>query len=181
MLSNAPTTRRKKKTIYRLYVSHLDRINNWDLVDGSAPTIVGGYHADKDRAQLYHWAKSRNLWERRIAMLATLHFIKNDDFDDVLALASILRDDHHDLIHKAVGWMLREVGNRDRAVEERFLEEHYDMMPRTMLRYAIERFPEPRRRAYLKGVVGSRAKRAPVIRSTRSERGRTLRFRPPPP
>ena len=93
----------QKKTLYRFYVRHLDRVNNWDLVDGSAPTIVGGYYADKDRAQLYRWAKSRNLWKRRIAMLATLHFIKNDEFDDALGIASILRNDHHDLIHKAVG------------------------------------------------------------------------------
>ena len=139
--------------IYRFYVEQLDRVNNWDLVDGSAPTIVGGFLEDKDRKQLYRWARSRDLWERRIAMLATLCYIKKKDFKDALAIAAILRDDEEDLIHKAVGWMIREIGNRDRAAEERFLDRHYKRMPRTMLRYAIEKFPDKKRQAYLKGNV----------------------------
>jgi len=142
-----------RERVYRLYLHHLGRVNNWDLVDGSAPTIVGGFLEDKDRAQLYRWAESEDLWERRIAILATYHFIKAGDFKDTLALAKMLRDDSEDLIHKAVGWMLREVGNRDLAVEERFLKTHYKKMPRTMLRYAIEKFPEPRRKAYLDGAI----------------------------
>ncbi len=143
---------RERRRIYRLYRKNLERVNNWDLVDASAPTIVGGYLEDKDREPLYRWASSRNLWERRIAILATLRYIKNGDFEDTLAIARILRDDEEDLIHKAVGWMLREVGNRDRKAEEGFLRAHHRKMPRTMLRYAIEKFPENVRRAYLKGI-----------------------------
>ena len=139
--------------IYRFYIEHLDRVNSWDLVDGSAPTIVGGFLEDKDRKQLYRWARSRDLWERRISILATFCYIKKKDFEDTLAIAAILRDDDQDLIHKAVGWMLREVGNRDRAAEEGFLSKHYVKMPRTMLRYAIEKFPEKKRQAYLKGTA----------------------------
>lgn len=142
-----------RKDIYRFYVEHLDRVNNWDLVDGSAPTIVGAFLEDKDRKQLYRWARSRDLWERRIAMLATFCYIKKKDFKDAFAIAVILRDDEEDLIHKAVGWMVREIGNRDLAAEERFLDEHYKKMPRTMLRYAIEKFPERKRQAYLKGTA----------------------------
>lgn len=142
---------KERGDVYRLYVRHLDRVNNWDLVDGSAPTIVGGFLEDGDRKILYRWARSQDLWERRVAMLATFHYIRADDFEDALALARILKDDEHDLIHKAVGWMLREVGNRDRAAMEDFLQAHYRTMPRTMLRYAIEKLPEKRRQAYLKG------------------------------
>lgn len=144
---------RDKARTYRLYRKNLDRVNNWDLVDGSAPAIVGGYFEDRDRSQLYRWARSKKLWERRIAMLATFRYIKMGDFEDALALARILLNDDEDLIHKAVGWMLREIGNRDRSAMERFLRAHHRRMPRTMLRYAIEKFPEPRRRAYLNGRV----------------------------
>ena len=150
---NRAKTDKAREDVYRFYVRHLRGVNNWDLVDGSAPTIVGGYLENKDRAQLYTWAESEDLWERRIAMLATFRFIKQKDFKDALAIAKLLRDDEHDLIHKAVGWMLREVGNRDLAAEERFLKTHYKKMPRTMLRYAIEKFPEKKRQAYLKGTV----------------------------
>jgi 3-methyladenine DNA glycosylase AlkD len=101
------TSATARTELYRFYVQHLGRVNNWDLVDGSAPTIVGGYLEDKDRRQLYRWAKSSDLWERRIAMLATFRFIKEKDFNDALAIAKLLRDDEEDLIHKAVGWMLR--------------------------------------------------------------------------
>jgi len=143
-------TAKERTAIYRLYVGHLDRVNNWDLVDGSAPTIVGGYLEHTDRGILYRWARSPRLWERRVAVLATFRFIDAGDFEDALALARMLRDDEHDLIHKAVGWMLREVGNRDREVLEGFLREHSRQMPRTMLRYAIEKLPETRRQAYLR-------------------------------
>jgi 3-methyladenine DNA glycosylase AlkD len=142
---------RTRSRVYRLYRKNLGRVNNWDLVDGSAPTIVGGYFEDRGRKQLYRWTRSKNLWERRIAMLATYRYIKDGDFRDALAIARILIDDEEDLIHKAVGWMLREIGNRDRAVEERFLRAHHRRMPRTMLRYAIEKFPESIRKAYLNG------------------------------
>jgi 3-methyladenine DNA glycosylase AlkD len=142
---------RARSRVYRLYRKNLSRVNNWDLVDGSAPTIVGGYYADRDRSQLYRWARSKSLWERRIAILATFRYIKQGDFEDALAIAGLLLDDEQDLIHKAVGWMLREVGSRDREAEERFLRAHHRNMPRTMLRYAIEKFPEPLRKAYLNG------------------------------
>jgi 3-methyladenine DNA glycosylase AlkD len=142
---------RERSRIYRLYRRNLSRVNNWDLVDASAPTIVGGYLEDRDRGPLYRWARSRELWERRIAILATYRYIKKGDFRDALAIARILRDDGEDLIHKAVGWMLREIGNRDREAEERFLRKHHRRMPRTMLRYAIEKFPASLRRAYLNG------------------------------
>jgi 3-methyladenine DNA glycosylase AlkD len=141
----------ERSRVYRLYRRKLARVNNWDLVDGSAPTIVGGYFEGRDRSQLYYWARSKKLWERRIAMLATYRYIKKGDFKDALAIARILRDDEEDLIHKAVGWMLREIGNRDREAEERFLRSHHRRMPRTMLRYAIEKFPERLRKAYLNG------------------------------
>lgn len=141
----------EKSRVYRLYRRNVDRVNNWDLVDGSAPIIVGGFFEERDRSQLYTWARSKKLWERRIAMLATYRFIKSRDFKDALAIARILRDDDEELIHKAVGWMLREIGNRDRGAEERFLRAHHRQMPRTMLRYAIEKFPEPLRKSYLNG------------------------------
>ena len=149
---NADTAERQ--AIYDLYLSHTEWINNWDLVDLSAEHIVGGWLNDQPRsATLQRLARSELLWDRRISILATFHFIKQRDFIDTIAVAEILLHDKHDLIHKAVGWMLREVGNRDRAVEEAFLKRHYHVMPRTMLRYAIERFPEPLRLAYLKGSV----------------------------
>lgn len=143
----------ERASVYRLYRRHLDRVNNWDLVDLSAPAIVGGYLEDKDRSPLYRWARSGRLWERRIAMIATLRYIKRGDFNDALAIARMLRDDEEDLIHKAAGWMLREIGKRDPAVEKKFLRNLYRSMPRTMLRYAIERFPERERQMYLQGRV----------------------------
>lgn len=144
---------RQRREIYRCYLESTDRINNWDLVDLSARQIVGGWLAGRSRKPLYRLARSRSLWERRIAVLATFHFIDSCDYADALQIAEILLNDTHDLIHKAVGWMLREVGKRDPEVEEAFLQQHYRVMPRTMLRYAIERFPERRRQAYLKGRV----------------------------
>ena len=132
-----------------MYLKNTGRINNWDLVDLSAPQIVGGWLFDKDRKILLKLAKSKSLWERRIAIIATLYFIRRDDFSSTLNLAEILLDDKEDLIHKAVGWMLREVGKRSLKAEEAFLDTHCTMMPRTALRYAIEKFPEKKRQSYL--------------------------------
>lgn len=142
-----------RKAIYEFYLENTEYINNWDLVDCSAYKIVGPYLVDKDRRALYRLAKSESLWERRIAIISTLHLIKNSDFVDALAISKILLQDEEDLIHKAAGWMLREIGKKDRNAEEAFLTKHYSSMPRTMLRYAIEHFPEKRRQAYLKGRV----------------------------
>lgn len=140
-----------KKELYDLYIRNTAYINNWDLVDSSAPTIIGEYLEDKkhDRKLLYAFAKSSVLWEKRIAVLSTFAFIRNHDFSDSFAIAEILLHDSHDLIHKAVGWMLREVGKRDLAAEETFLKKHYRTMPRTMLRYAIERLPLKKRMHYM--------------------------------
>ncbi|MCK4592819.1 DNA alkylation repair protein, partial [Candidatus Parcubacteria bacterium] len=125
----------------------------WDLVDISASKIVGDYLIEKPRVVLYKLAKSQpkagNLWERRIAIIATLAFIKNNDFSDTLKISKMFLSDKHDLIHKAVGWMLREVGKRDQEIEEKFLKKYYSKMPRVMLRYAIERFDEKKRKFYL--------------------------------
>ncbi len=139
--------------IYRAYLTNTHRINNWDLVDGSAADIVGAHLFERDRKPLYRLAISKSLWERRIAIIATLYFIRRNQFDDTLAIADILLNDQEDLMHKAVGWMLRETGKRDLKAEEKFLLPRYQKMPRTMLRYAIERFPEPKRLTYLKGLL----------------------------
>ncbi|MDO8535585.1 MAG: DNA alkylation repair protein [Candidatus Omnitrophota bacterium] len=139
-----------KKNIYRIYLENTGYINNWDLVDVTAKHIVGDYLRDKDKSVLYELARSASLWDRRIAILSTFHFIENCQFDDTIRIAEILLSDPHDLIHKAVGWMLREVGKRDLETEEKFLKKNYPAMPRTMLRYAIERFPEAKRMSYLK-------------------------------
>lgn len=141
------------QAIYELYLRNTAFINNWDLVDSSAPQIVGAFLADKPRNVLDLLARSDSLWERRIAIMATQHFIRLGQFDDTLRLARLLLHDNEDLIHKAVGWMLREVGNRALAVEEAFLVDTYRTMPRTMLRYAIEKFSEEKRKAYLAGEV----------------------------
>ncbi len=143
----------ERRRIYRLYGANTARINNWDLVDLSAPNIVGAWLAGRSRAPLDRWARSHSLWERRIAIVATHTFIRAGDFGDTLRIADRLLGDPHDLIHKATGWMLREVGKRDVAGLETFLAPRYRSMPRTMLRYAIERFPEARRKAYLHGRV----------------------------
>ena len=140
----------KRKEIVDFYLDNLQAINNWDLVDLSAPKILGDYLSDKDRNILFQLARSNNLWEKRIAMLATAAFIRNNDFEDALNLSELLLNDSHDLIHKAVGWMLREIGKRDQKVEEKFLRKHYKTMPRTMLRYAIEKFDKDKREFYLK-------------------------------
>lgn len=145
---------KEKSEIYEAYLSHAAKyVNNWDLVDSSASQIVGGYLSDRVRAPLYKLAQSRNLWERRISIIATYHFIKKDDFVDTLKISEILLFDGEDLIHKAVGWMLREVGNRHLETEESFLRKHHKKMPRTMLRYAIEKFEEEKRQRYLHGEI----------------------------
>ena len=131
--------------IYRAYLANTHCINSWDLVDCSAADIVGAHLFERDRKPLYRLAKSKSLWERRIAIVATFYFIRRNQFDDTLAIAELLLNDKEDLIHKAVGWMLREVGKRDLKLEEDFLTPRYKQMPRTLLRYAIECFPEPKR------------------------------------
>ena len=140
-----------RKRIYDLYLANTKHINNWDLVDLSAPQIVGGYLENRGRKPLNRLAKSASIWERRISILATHWFIRHGDFADTLRIAEKLLTDGEDLIHKAAGWMLREVGKRDLVVLEEFLSANCRAMPRTMLRYAIERFPVEKRQAYLKG------------------------------
>lgn len=139
--------------IIDLYFSHTERINNWDLVDLSAPKIPGPWFYKRDKKPLYDYARSGNLWKERIAMLSTHYFIKKDLYDPTFDFADILFNHTHDLIHKAVGWMLREVGKRDGDAERAYLHKRYKKMPRTMLRYAIERFPEEERQKYLQGDV----------------------------
>ena len=140
-----------RTSIFELYLKHTEFINNWDLVDSSAAQIVGAYLMDKSKAVLYRLAESANLWERRIAIMSTFHLVKHHEFSETLKIAKILLFDRQDLIHKATGWMLREIGKRHLKTEERFLKVHYKKMPRTMLRYAIEKFPEQKRQRYLKG------------------------------
>jgi 3-methyladenine DNA glycosylase AlkD len=144
-----------KKQVYKLYLAHTRYINNWDLVDASAREIVGGYLADKSRKPLDRLATSKSLWERRISIIATHHFIRQDDFADTIRIAGRLLTDREDLIHKAVGWMLREVGKRHQPALEAFLRRHGRTMPRTALRYAIERLPDEMRRAFLLGTACS--------------------------
>ena len=141
-----------KKEIFDFYLKNAKRINNWDLVDLTAPNIVGDFLLDKkkEREVLYSLVKSKNLWERRIAILSTFTFLRNKDFKDVLKISEILLKDKEDLIHKAVGWMLREAGKRDKEVEISFLNKHYQKMPRTMLRYAIEKFSDKERAFFMK-------------------------------
>jgi 3-methyladenine DNA glycosylase AlkD len=142
-----------KNKIFDFYMSNTQKINNWDLVDLSSPQIIGDFLLDKDRKILHKLAISDNLWERRIGIISTLSFIRNNEYLDTLNIAKILLKDKHDLIQKAVGWMLREVGKKDEQELENFLKIHYKEMPRTMLRYAIERFNEDKRKKYLKGEV----------------------------
>ena len=144
-------TDEERKKIYDFYLVNTSFVNNWDLVDLSAEHVVGHFLMRNSRRPLYQLAKSKSLWERRIAILATFHFIKQHEFSDTLKIAAILLSDKEALIQKAVGWMLREVGKRDLDAEEQFLMKNYQRMPRTMLRYAIERFPEEKRKRYLKG------------------------------
>lgn len=139
----------ERKKIFDFYIKNARRVNNWDLVDSSAPYIAGDYLIEKDKKILYRLAKSENLWERRIAIVSTLAFIKHGKFRDTLKIAEILLDDRHDLIHKAAGWALREVGKKSLKDEIKFLDRYCKIMPRTMLRYAIEKFSERKRWHYL--------------------------------
>ncbi|MBI1388927.1 MAG: DNA alkylation repair protein [bacterium] len=143
----------RRERLFQAFVSNLHHINNWDLVDSSAPFVPGPHLFQRDRSLLFEWARSPVLWERRIAIIAPFYFIHQDDFEDALRIADILLNDEEDLIHKAVGWMLREIGKRDLHTEEEFLKPRYQTMPRTMLRYAIEKFPEAKRNKYLTGKI----------------------------
>ena len=144
---------RGRKAIYQRYLANTAFINNWDLVDSSAAAIVGGWLAGRSRRELARLARSKSLWERRIAIVATHHFIRSGEVAETFRIADLLMRDDHDLIHKAVGWMLREAGKRQPEALVGFLASRYGTMPRTMLRYAIERFPERQRRAYLRGTI----------------------------
>ncbi|MCB4791819.1 MAG: DNA alkylation repair protein [Elusimicrobia bacterium] len=138
-----------RKKIAEFYIKNKKGINNWDLVDLSAPSILGHYFFNKDKSLLYNFARSKNLWAKRIAVLSSFYFIRNREFKDALKISAILLHDKHDLIHKAVGWMLRELGKRDIKVEESFLKKYYKTMPRTMLRYAIEKFAKDKKLFYM--------------------------------
>ncbi|HNY10026.1 MAG TPA: DNA alkylation repair protein [Candidatus Wallbacteria bacterium] len=144
---------KEKTAIANMYLKNTARVNNWDLVDSSAEKILGAYLLERPKKILYELVRSKDLWEQRIAMIASFNFIKNNQFSDALKLAEMLIDHEHDLIHKASGWMLREVGNRDFDAEYAFLKKHYAKMPRTMLRYAIEKFDEGLRQRFLKGLI----------------------------
>ena len=143
---------KEKEKIYKFYMKNLKYVNNWDLVDLSAEKIIGEFLFERERKILFGLAKG-NLWQKRIAVLSTFNFIKKNDFKTSLKISKLLLNDKHDLIHKAVGWMLREIGKRDIKIEENFLKRNYKNMPRTMLRYAIEKFPERKRKTYLKGNI----------------------------
>ena len=146
-------SKHEKSVVFKLYLNNTKFINSWDLVDCSAYKIIGVYLEDKNKSPLYKLARSKDMWERRIAIISTLHLIKNKQFDDALEISAKLLKDEEELIHKAVGWMLREIGNKAPKVEREFLQKHYRKMPRMMLRYAIEKFPEAERKKYLTGSI----------------------------
>ncbi|MDR2293482.1 MAG: DNA alkylation repair protein [Prevotellaceae bacterium] len=139
----------KRQKILLCYLNNIDRINNWDLVDASAPNLLGAFVDDKDKSVLYEFAVSDNLWKQRIAIISTFYFIRKGNFEDTLAIAEILMDNKHDLIHKAVGWMLREIGKRDVETELKFLDKYAAKLPRTALRYALEKFDADLREYYM--------------------------------
>lgn len=143
----------QQDVIVESYLANTQYINNWDIVDSSAHKILGHYYLNKDKSVLHELSRSDNLWKKRISMMATYTFIKSLHFEDTFIIAKRLLNDNHDLIHKIVGWMLREVGNKNKEAEIEFLQLHYKEMPRTMLRYAIEKFSKDERKAYLNGGV----------------------------
>ena len=153
IFERARSSPQEQRIIVEAYLANTQYINNWDLVDSSAHKILGKYLLDKERETLHKLSHSNNLWEKRISMMATYTFIKEQQFEDTFRIAKTLLNDSHDLIHKIVGWMLREVGNQNKEAEEAFLLLHYKKMPRTMLRYAIEKFSKEERTAYLKGLI----------------------------
>ncbi|MEK6914326.1 MAG: DNA alkylation repair protein [Nanoarchaeota archaeon] len=143
----------ERKYIVNFYLENISQANNWDLIDCVCDKILGKWLIDKDKNLLYEFSKSENLWKRRIAIISTFYFIKNNKFNYSLDISKILLNDKHDLIHKAVGWMLREIGKRDKEILKEFLKKYYRQMPRTMLRYAIEKFKEDERKKYLNGKI----------------------------
>lgn len=143
----------ERKEVVDFYLDHLQFVNNWDLVDSSCYQILGAFYHKKDKSLFYEFADSGKLWSQRVAMISSLYWIKKDDFTDALNIAQKLKNHPHDLIHKAVGWMLREIGKRNFEVELQFLKTTYKTMPRTALRYAIEKFPEELRQDFLKGNI----------------------------
>ncbi|HVJ48949.1 DNA alkylation repair protein [Desulfitobacterium sp.] len=147
------TAEQEQEAIVNFYLNNIQCVNNWDLVDSSAYKILGPFLFAKDKGILYDFAQSSNLWKQRIAIISTFYFIKQGHFDDALEISEILLHHKHDLIHKAVGWMLREIGNRNFKIEFNFLKDHYNEMPRTMLRYAIEKYEPDLRQRFLKGRV----------------------------
>mgnify|MGYP001560365368 CR=1 FL=1 len=147
--SYAKASEDKQKSIVKFYLKNTKKINNWDLVDLSCHYILGNWLLDKDRRILYKLARSKNLWEKRIAVISTFAFIREKQFSDTIKISGILMNDKHDLIHKAVGWALREIGKKDKRTEINFLDKYYKAMPRTMLRYAIEKFSDKERKFYL--------------------------------
>lgn len=149
----AVADQKTRESIFHFYIKNAKKISGWDLVDSTAPTIVGDFLLDKDISLLKKLAQSNNLWERRISIIAAYQFIKNHRYNETLTITQLLLNDKHDLIHKACGWMLREVGKRDKSALVAFLNRHYRCMPRTMLRYSIERFPKNERKAYLRGEI----------------------------
>lgn len=154
VLKYQKANKKEQKNIYNFYLKNTKRINSWDLVDLTAEKIIGPYLENKDKKVLFKLARSKNLWERRIAILSTFHYIKKGKSELTFKIAERLIFDKHDLIHKAVGWMLREIGKRcGEAEEEKFLKRYYKEMPRTMLRYAVERFAEDKRLKYLKSKI----------------------------
>jgi len=140
---------REKENIFNFYLKNLKHVNNWDLVDLTSTKVVGEFLHNKDKKTLYKLVQSKDLWEKRVSIISTLYFIKKGEFEDTLAISELLLKDKHDLIHKAVGWMLREVGKKDESVLKKFLKQHYDELPRTTLRYAVEKFPELERKKWL--------------------------------
>jgi len=153
LVNNFKADEMLQRRIYEFFMKNIKFVNNWDLVDLSADKIVGGYLIDKPKTVLYKLASSKNMWERRIAMIATYNFIKNEMYDDAINIAEKLVEDDNDLIQKAVGWMLREVGKRNKAIEEAFLKKHHKIMGRTALRYSLEKFSESSRKEYMLGTV----------------------------